>query len=152
MKTVTEQLADALRTIDEHCQTGLNSSVYSHWSAALEDAMRVSREALAAYDAQRAVPPTCGRCNDECALEWADGVAPTFNRFDIAEAYTCLESDYNVGGWLRERPSNVRRRESCGVQLHRMKFRARPDLDRDTLTPNGRAIYDAAVRRLGLPA
>lgn len=54
MTTTEQRLADALRTIDEHCQTGLNSSVYSHWSAALEDAMRVSREALAAYDAQRA--------------------------------------------------------------------------------------------------
>ena len=54
MKTITEQLADALRTIDEHCQTGLNSSVYSNWSAALEDVMRASREALAAYDAQQA--------------------------------------------------------------------------------------------------
>lgn len=54
MKTITDKLADALRTIDEHCQAGLNSSVYSHWSAALEDAMRVSREALAAYDAQQA--------------------------------------------------------------------------------------------------
>lgn len=51
MKTITDKLADALRTIDEHCQTGLNSSVYSHWCAALEDSMRVSREAIAAYDA-----------------------------------------------------------------------------------------------------
>lgn len=57
MKTITEQLADALRTIDEHCQTGLNSSVYSHWSAALEDVMRVSREAIAAYDAKQAQAP-----------------------------------------------------------------------------------------------
>lgn len=51
MNTITDKLADALRTIDEHCQTGLNSSVYSHWSAALEDVMRISRDALAAYDA-----------------------------------------------------------------------------------------------------
>ena len=50
--SMEKQLADALRTIDEHCQTGLNSSVYSNWSAALEDVMRASREALAAYDAQ----------------------------------------------------------------------------------------------------
>jgi len=51
--TTTDKLADALRTIDEQCQTGLNSSVYSHWSAALEDVMRVSREALAEYHAAR---------------------------------------------------------------------------------------------------
>lgn len=92
----------------------------------------IARRTLAEYDAQHD--------------------APTFDRFDVCEAYYCLESDYNVGGMLRERPSNMRRRESCGVQLHRMNFRARPDLETDTLTPNGRAIYDAAVRRLGLPA
>ena len=75
----------------------------------------------------------------------------TFDRFDICEAYACLEWDYNVGGWLRERPSNQRRREACAVQLYRMRFCARHDLSRDTLTENGREIYDAAVERLGLP-
>ena len=65
MKTITEQLADALRTIDEHCQTGLNSSVYSNWSAALEDVMRASREALAAYDAQQA------QAHDVAAGAWS---------------------------------------------------------------------------------
>lgn len=75
-----------------------------------------------------------------------------FDRFDICEAYACLESDYNVGGWLRERPSNKRRREACSVQLHRMHFRPAPSLGTDTLTENGREIYDAAVTRLGLPS
>lgn len=42
--------------------------------------------------------------------------------FDICQAYAQLESDYNVGGWLRERPSNQRRRESIGVQLLRIGF------------------------------
>lgn len=74
-----------------------------------------------------------------------------FDRFDICEAYACLESNYNVGGWLRERPSNRRRREACAVQLHRMQFRPRPDLSTDTLEENAREIYDAAVKRLGLP-
>jgi len=73
-----------------------------------------------------------------------------FDRFDICEAYACLESDWNVGGILWERPSNRRRNESIGVQLDRMRFRARPSLSTDTLTENGRAIYDAAVTRLGL--
>jgi hypothetical protein len=73
-----------------------------------------------------------------------------FDRFDICEAYACLESDYNVGGILWERPSCRRRGESIGVQLHRMRFRARPSLSTDTLTDNGREIYDAAVIRLGL--
>jgi len=45
------------------------------------------------------------------------------DRFAICQAFAQLESDYNVGGWLRERPSNQRRRESIGVQLHRMGYR-----------------------------
>ena len=74
-----------------------------------------------------------------------------FDRFDICEAYHCLESDYNVGGILWERPTCDRRRQSVGWQLHRMQFRARPSLSSDTLTENGRDIYDEAVARLGLP-
>lgn len=76
---------------------------------------------------------------------------PYFNRFDICEAYACLEWDYNLGGWLHERSSNQRRREATAVQLHRMQFHARPNLSTDTLTENGREIYDAAVQRLNLP-
>lgn len=75
---------------------------------------------------------------------------PYFDRFDICEAYAALEWDWSLGGWLRERPSNQRRREACAVQLRRMRFKARPNLSRETLTENGRAIYDAAARRLGL--
>ena len=44
------------------------------------------------------------------------------NRFNICQAYAQLESDYNVGGWLRERPSNQRRMESIDVQLHRVGY------------------------------
>ena len=44
------------------------------------------------------------------------------DRFAICQAFMQLESDYNVGGWVRERPSNQRRMESIGVQLHRMGF------------------------------
>lgn len=65
MTTTEQRLADALRTIDEYCQTGLNSSVYSHWSAALEDVMRISREAIAAYDAQASRLPTEYRVTTE---------------------------------------------------------------------------------------
>jgi hypothetical protein len=74
-----------------------------------------------------------------------------FDRFDICEAYACLESDYNVGGWLRERPSNQRRREACSVQLHRMQFRPRPNMSTETLSENAREIYRDAVARLNLP-
>jgi len=45
-----------------------------------------------------------------------------WNRFAICEAYALLENHYNVGGWLRERPSNQRRMESIGVQLHRIRY------------------------------
>jgi hypothetical protein len=75
---------------------------------------------------------------------------PYWNRFDICEAYALLECDYNVGGWLRERPSNQRRMESCGVQLHRINFRS-TRLDWDTLTENAKEIYLLAVLRLKLP-
>lgn len=73
-----------------------------------------------------------------------------FDRFDICEAYACLESDYNLGGILQDRPSNRRRNMSTGYQLHRMQFHARPSLSTDTLTENGREIYDEAEARLGL--
>jgi len=77
--------------------------------------------------------------------------APTFDRLDICEAWSILESDYNEGGWLHERESNQRRNEACAVQLDRMKFRPRPSLEFRTLTDNGKAIYLQAVARLGLP-
>ena len=47
-----------------------------------------------------------------------------FDRYMVCLAYQALENDWNVGGWLRERPSNRRRRESIGVQLARIGFRA----------------------------
>ena len=75
-----------------------------------------------------------------------------FDRFDICEAYLALEWDYNVGGWLRERPSNQRRRESIGVQLSRIFFHPSPLFSGyESLTENGKDIYTAAVVRWGLP-
>lgn len=75
-----------------------------------------------------------------------------WDRFDICEAYAVLEWDYNSGGWLQERPSNVRRMEATSIQLARIGFNPRPSLSYDTLTENGREIYDAAVERMELPA
>lgn len=74
---------------------------------------------------------------------------PYFDRFDICEAHAVLEWDYNVGGWVRERPSNRRRREATAVQLHRLQFKPRPDLSEATLTENGQAIYQDLQRRYG---
>lgn len=44
------------------------------------------------------------------------------DRFAICQAFAQLEADYNVGGWVRERPSNQRRRESIGCQLARIGY------------------------------
>jgi hypothetical protein len=81
------------------------------------------------------------------------------DRFAICQAYAQLEADYNVGGWLRERPSNQRRRESIGCQLARMGY-SNPygwvDIDDDGSEPDPfedevREVYLCAVLRLDLP-
>ena len=77
---------------------------------------------------------------------------------DVAQAHRQLETDYNVGGWLRERPSNLRRMESTSVQLHRMHFRSPNDVDitgrpieGKDFEENVRYIYCANVLKWGLP-
>jgi hypothetical protein len=75
---------------------------------------------------------------------------PNFDRFDICEAYYAIESDYNKGGWLQERPSNQRRREATHVQLHRMQFKPAPSFNGfESLTENGKEIYLALEERYG---
>lgn len=81
------------------------------------------------------------------------------DRFNICQAYLQLESDYNVGGLLQERPSNQRRQESIGCQLARIGFNnpygwvdiednpGGDDHDGDEV----REIYMRAVLRLDLP-
>lgn len=51
-----------------------------------------------------------------------------WDRFDICMAHEALENDFNLGGWLHERPSNRRRMEATHVQLHRLKYRSAPGL------------------------
>jgi hypothetical protein len=70
-----------------------------------------------------------------------------FDRFDICEAYAVMEWDYNLGGWLHERPTNRRRMEATSIQLARLRFKPRPNLSSDTLTENGREIYESLERR-----
>lgn len=53
-------------------------------------------------------------------LPWMDSPVSIF---DICQAHLQLESDYNEGGIVRDRPSNARRNASTGVQLARMDFR-----------------------------
>lgn len=74
-----------------------------------------------------------------------------WDRFDICEAHCCLEWDYNEGGWLQDRPSNQRRRESTAVQLCRMQFTAGMGLSFDELTENGQEIYLENVLKWKLP-
>ena len=82
------------------------------------------------------------------------------NRFAICQAYSQLESDYNVGGILQERPSNQRRNESTGVQLSRIGYSspyqwvditAESDDCDDPADEDVREIYMYAVLRLNLP-
>lgn len=76
---------------------------------------------------------------------------PYFDRFDICEAHRAIEIQYNVGGWLHERPSNRRRHEATHVQLRRMRFEPAPTRADcfDALTENGQAIYRELEARYG---
>lgn len=77
---------------------------------------------------------------------------PYFDRFDICEAYLAMEWDYNMGGWLQERQSNVRRNEATHVQLHRMQFSAGLGFcGYECLSDNGKEIYHALEARYGFP-
>lgn len=81
--------------------------------------------------------------------------------FDVCQAYQQLEADYNHGGWLRERPSNQRRRESIGCQLHRLQYDGRGrhvDIEAEPAEwdepgdDDVRLIYMSKVMQWGLPA
>jgi hypothetical protein len=69
-----------------------------------------------------------------------------FDRFDICDAYALFEAHYNVNGIVWERPSNQRRKESIGVQLHRLGYR-NPSLSYDNMTENAQAIYNGLVNK-----
>lgn len=73
-----------------------------------------------------------------------------FDRFDICEAHLALEWDFNVGGILQERPSNMRRNMSTGFQLSRMGFKPGSEFrGYDSLSDNGREIYAELCERYG---
>lgn len=76
---------------------------------------------------------------------------PYFDRFNICAAHLAIETHYHVSGWLQERPSNRRRRESTGVQLRRMGYCPVPTRADcfDALTDNGKAIYRELETRYG---
>lgn len=89
-------------------------------------------------------------------LPWLDDAA---SAFDICQAHQQLEADYNVGGWLRERPSNQRRMESTGAQLLRMRHEPgarwvdilNPEVGEDPDDNVVRDIYLMNVLQWGLP-
>lgn len=83
-----------------------------------------------------------------------------FDRFAICQAYSQLESDYNVNGIVWERPSNRRRRESIGGQLARVGYSnpygwvdilADHDEAGDPMDETVREIYLVNVLKWGLP-
>ena len=78
--------------------------------------------------------------------------------FAVCQAHQQLEADYNVGGILRERPSNQRRNESTGTQLARMDYRTsfwvdieNPQEDEDPDDEAVRDIYILNVLNWKLP-
>lgn len=80
--------------------------------------------------------------------------------FDICQAHAQLESDYNVGGIVRERPSNARRNESTSCQLARLGYSdnyrwvdiaAEPDENDDPADDDVRNIYMQNVLKWNLP-
>jgi hypothetical protein len=74
-----------------------------------------------------------------------------WDRFDICAAYFTMEMDWNKGGWLPERPSNVRRNESTAVQLYRMGYKPSPlFMGYASLSENGQDIYHMLERRYSL--
>ena len=86
------------------------------------------------------------------------------DRFAVCMAFDLLEQHYNVGGILRERPSNQRRRESIGCQLARIGYlvpygrvdiEAEPELDdygyADPFEEEVRRIYIDHALKWGLP-
>ena len=79
--------------------------------------------------------------------------------FAVCQAHQQLEADYNVGGILRERPSNQRRNESTGTQLARMDYHSsfwwvdieNPQEDEDPDDEAVRDIYILNVLNWKLP-
>ena len=73
-----------------------------------------------------------------------------FDKFDICEAYYIYLDNWNVGGttnrWYTTSRRN-RQAQSISAQLHRMQFKPSPFLSEETLTDNGRAIYNDLVNR-----
>lgn len=98
-------------------------------------------------------------------MNYLDPYGECISVFDVCHAYQMLEENYNVGGWLRERPSNQRRHESIGCQLARIGYSHMyrtvdlwldgDDLDEELAATrddeNVRFVYFAKALQWGLP-
>ena len=73
-----------------------------------------------------------------------------FDKFDICEAYYIYLYNWNSGGvtnrWYITSRRN-RQNQSISAQLHRMKFKPSPLLSEETLTENGRDIYNDLINK-----
>lgn len=87
------------------------------------------------------------------------GLDDAVSVFAICQAHAQLESDYNRGGIVIERPSNRRRNMSTGYQLSRMKYSSpfswvdicNPSEIDDCDSEDVRDIYLMNVLKWGLP-
>ncbi len=71
-----------------------------------------------------------------------------FDRFDIAEAYAVYYWGWNSGAMSNRclaRKERTGQNISTGWQLHGMAFKASPRLEYETLSDNGKEIYQALV-------
>lgn len=81
---------------------------------------------------------------------------PEFDRFDICEAYYLFHMDYHVSGYATGRRESYhgQTNSDIAVRLSRINFTPAPSLAHDTLTDNGRDIYNAlamGIRTWGRP-
>jgi len=71
-----------------------------------------------------------------------------FDRFDIVEAWFVWLCHHHDGkGYPRNDPRYWASYGRCSTMEKRLGFKPRPDLEMETLTENGREIYDALCRR-----
>lgn len=64
-----------------------------------------------------------------------------FDRFDICEAYYLFAAYYHGGQWSKE--------YRIFGRLHKIGFRPSPVISEESLTENGREIYDNLIARHG---
>ncbi len=72
-----------------------------------------------------------------------------FDRFDIVEAYYVWLADHHCGVVHADSSKYWCSYNRLSLIPSKLKFKPRPNLSKETLTENGREIYDALCRRDG---